>query len=571
MKSIFVLLLLVAAIANSQAQGNAQLGLTYLAERQYTSARNCLQLHLKANPGDLAAQLGLGDTYLALNEPQSAKVVFQKILNANPQDPFALAGMGKIALLNKDRSAETNYFERARRANKSDPDIYCAISDGCLNLDRQDTVTALIYLRQGLDLFPKFSRLHLITGNLEAAKKNYGSAINAYERAYFFDPTSAIAYREAGFIHLRSHSFQEALKSLNKSIAINPDQILGYRYLGDLFYSTGKYAEAEIAYQTYLERADVTSEDEERFAITLFFNKKYKEAETLLERVMTDSGDESVLLRIRGYIAYETGDIQNGLTIMNRFFRLHHPQKFIASDYGYCARLLQKAGKDSMALDNFRKAVVLDPANTEFLEELAKLASKNGLHPEAAACYNKLMELGADRSVNSFLVGKEYYFEGEQWRARYDSLKRLQKTSKIPFTDSTTVKNGMHLYYNKADSAFGVVCRLNESYAGGYIWKGRIQSILDPEADTTAAKDDYQKALEILEKGDVAKNQKSIIECYKYLGSYYYLGYERFYQSDKKLSGEMRSRCIECFTKIKSMDANDPQANEVLARMRVDK
>jgi len=566
-RSILLLLLLVAQVVSTPAQGTAQLGASYLEERQYYSARNCFLLHLKTNQRDMLALLGLGDTYLLINEVDSARMAYQNMIAADPQNPFALIGMGKVALHTKDRESETTYFERARRTDKSNPEIYCAIAEGCIQSFRKDTVNALIYLRQGLDLHPKYARLHLTMGRLETMKRNYGAAINAFDRAIFFDPKSAFAYRESGLLQWQAHSYRDALHSLNKSIAVQPDQILGYKYLGDLFYSTGKYAEAESAYQTYLERADVTTEDEERFAITLFFNKKYKEAETLLERVMADSGDETVLLRIRGYIAFETGDIQNGLSAMNRFFQLHDKEKFIASDYGYYAKLFLKAGEESKAMENFRKALVLEPTNTSYLEELAKLASRNRLHPEAAFCYNQLMKLGADKSVNNFLVGKEYYFEGELWRTRHDSLKNQQKKSKIPFNDSTTVKNGMIHYYQLADSAFEAVCKLNATYAGGYIWKGRIQSILDPEAKSTAAKENYQKALELLEKGDAAKNQKSIIECYKYLGSYYFLGYERYYQSDKKLSGEMRNQCIEYFSKIKNLDPTDVQAIEVLKKM----
>jgi tetratricopeptide (TPR) repeat protein len=565
--NLMVWLVLFVAHLNSVAQGNAEHGFNYLAEKQYKSARNCFQQHLKSQPGDVEAMLGLGNSLLALNEVDSAKMAFQKNLTVNSQNPFALAGMGIVFLLKNDRVNETTFFERARRVDKNNPDIYGVIAEGCISFSRQDTASALIYLRQGLDLFPKNAKLHLAMGRLEALKGSYGSAINAYSRANFFAPLSAIAYRETGIIQLHSHAYQDALHSLNKSIAIQPDQILGYKYLGDLYYSTGKYAEAENAYLTYLERAEVTTDDEERFAITLFFNKKYKEAETLLERVMTESGGESVLLRIRGYIASETGEVQNGLILMNRFFQHHDPQRVIASDFGYYARLLQMSGKELLAIDNLRKAIALDPNNRDYLEELAKLASKNRMHPEAAACYTKLMGMGADRSIYSFLLGKELYFEGEIWREKYDSLMSKDKAFKTPFTDSIVVRNEMMVNYLKADSAFTIVSRLNAAYAGGYIWKGRIQSILDPEAKSAAAKENYQKALELLEKGDAAKNQKSIIECYKYLGSYYFLGYERYFQTDKKLSGEMRNLCIEYFSNIKRLDPTDVQAIDVLTKM----
>jgi len=550
-----------------QAQGSDPKGIFYLKEQQFDAARSHFLDNIKNQPNDSVALIGLGETYLALKSLDSAKIMFQRVLVLNPKNPFALIGMGEISCQNNDLAGESAWFDRARRADKTNPEIYCAIAAGCINHLRQDTVTASIYLNQGLDINPKYANLHLLTGDLETCRKNYGQAINAYNRAIFFDPNSTAAYRNIGSIHLLSRSYRDALDAFKKSIAIDPGQILVYRYLGDLYYSTGKYPEAEKAYQTYMERAEVSTDDKERFAILLFFNKKYQEAATLMEQLVSINNDESILLRIKGYIAFETGDFQKGLEYMNRFFRLHDPQKVIVSDYTYYAKLLQEVGKDSLAIVNLKKAITLDPNKYEICEVLAKLSAKNKMHPEAAGYYKKMIAYGADKLVTNFLIGKEYYFEGENWRARFDSLKEMQKKEKIPFTDSVAVRMTMIRYYSQADSAFTVVNRLNGQYAGGYIWKGRIKSLLDPDAETTDAKDAYQAALAILEKSEPAKNLKSIIECYRYLGSYYFLNYERVFKSDKKLAGEMRSKTIACFTKIKELDPKDTQAKEVVKKL----
>jgi tetratricopeptide (TPR) repeat protein len=406
-------------------------------------------------------------------------------------------------------------------------------------------------------------------GNLETTKKNYGAAANAYDRAIFFDPKSAEAYRNKGVILFMARSYQQALEDYNKSLEIDTGQILVYKNLGDLYYSVAKYAEAERAYLNYMEKAEVTPEDRERFAITLFFNKKYKEAEIQLEQLLQVNETESILLRIRGYIAFETGEYLKGVEYMNLFFKLHNPRKIIALDYRYYAKLLQKTGNELEAINCYKKAADLEPAKIENFEELAKLATKNGLHLEAVSCYKRMIDLGADKVVNNFLIGKEYYFEGEKLRVKFDSLMQLQKKSMVSFPDSSSIRNAIISLYINADSAMATVIKLNSEYAGSYIWKGRIQSILDPEALTTGARDQYQKALLILEKADPAKNQKSIVECYKYLGSYYYLAYERLYKSDKRLAGEMRLKTIECFTKIKELDPADAQAKEVLSKLKI--
>ena len=76
-------------------------------------------------------------------------------------------------------------------------------------------------------------------------------------------------------------------------------------------------------------KAEISYEDKERYAIILFFNKKYNEAANILEDVLKKNTDESVLLRIRGYIAFETGDYSKGLDYMAKFFKLHDPEKNI--------------------------------------------------------------------------------------------------------------------------------------------------------------------------------------------------------------------------------------------------
>lgn len=568
---IFSLLIFGSSIITCNAQEKDLNAPNYLQELQPGKARNWFQQKLKSNPQDAAAMIGLANTLLSFQSTDSAKILFRKVFTADAKNPFALTGLGMVAWMNNDRSSESDYFERARRADKTNPEVYCAIAEGCLDLPKQDTVTALTYLKQGLNLYPKYARLHFVTGKLETSKKNYGAAANAYERAIFFDPKSALAYRNLGMILFYSRSYRDALTAFNKSVALDPEQILVYKNLGDLYYAVAKYAEAERSYQTYMKRADVTNDDRERLAFTLFFNKKYRESETLVEQLQQISHDESLLLRIRGYIAFETADYQKGIEQMNKFFKLHDTHKIIASDYSYYAKLLQKTGNEVLAMDNFRKAIATDPTRTENYEELAKLAAKNSLHLEAVACYKKMIDQGADKVVTNFLIGKEYYFEGERWRARLDSLLQLQKSKSNIYSDSAEVKKSMILCYVKADSAFTVVTKLNSDYAGGFIWKGRINATLDPDAITTEAKDAYQNALVLLEKADPEKNRKSIIECYRYLGSYYYLGYDRLYKSDKKAAGVMRDKTLDCFTRIIEIDPSDRQAKEVLSNMKKEK
>jgi len=551
------------------AQENAMRGTSYLNDLQFHKARNFFLGQIKITPTDARTFCLLGDAYLGLQLPDSAKLMYDKAMELDPKSPFPFIGFGKLALLKGDRMVKLESFEKAKRLDKKNIEVYNEIAKGCIGLSKVDTLTSDIYLKQGFELSSKYAPIHLTFGDYEMVGNRFGSAINAYERAIFFDPTSTLAYRKLGVLQMLSRSYRDAINTFNKCITLNGDQILVYKNLGDLYYILGRYPEAEKNCKVYMDKAEVSVDDKERFAFILFFNKKYTDAAKLLEDVLARNSDESVLLRIRGYIACETGDFKKGLEYMDKFFKVHDPAKNIASDYSYYGRLLQMSGKDTLAIANYKKALVLDSTKTGIYDDLAKLYSTNQMHNEAVAIYKKMILLGADIVNTWFQIGKEYYFEGDKYRAKYDSLITLQNVSKIPFADSSQVKELKVLYFQKADSAFMKVTDLNAQYAGGFIWKGRINSLLDPEAMTPIAKESYEKALTILEAGDAAKNRKSMIECYRFLGSYYFLNSERLVKTDKQKSDALKATSIGYFRKILILEPADAQVLEVFKQLKI--
>jgi len=567
-RSLFSILGLLFSVLTGLGQQNTNQGQNYLDDYQFHQARSFYLARIKASPNDIRTICSLGDTYLYLQNPDSAKILYQQAATLDPKSPFPVIGLGKVAMYKGDKVTEADLFEKARRSDKKNPEVFYAIAKGCFDLAKKDTSTGNKFLAMGMDLNSKYAPFHIVSGDYETLRHKYGAASNAYDRAIFFDPTYALAYRKLGVIHTLARANRDALNALAKSIELNSDQILVYKNLGDFYYGIGKYAEAEKNYQIYMSRAEVNFDDRERFAIILFFNKKYDDAKKLLNEVMNQKGDESVLLRVRGYIAFETGDYAKGVEDMTKFFKIHDPEKNITSDYVYFGRLLQKVGKDTLAISNYNKALEMDSTKTEIYEDLAKLYASNKMHVEAAETYKKMMANGADKTTISYLIGKEYYFQSQVLLVKYDSLMLQQEKSKIPFADSVSVKQSINKYLLKADSSFTMVTTLSPEYPGGYYWKGRMQSRLDPEVLTPVGKDAYEKALSLFSV-DPVKNRKSMIECYKYLGSYYFLNSERIVKTDKKESEVLKSTSIDYFKKILLMDPADAQALEVFKKLKI--
>ena len=569
-RRLFSLFVLAFSFLTGFAQENAKRGLSYLDDLQFHKARNFFQDQVKASPADVRSYCWLGDAYLGLQKTDSAMQMYQKAATVDPKSPFPLIGLGKIALLKGEKQNETDLFEKARKADRKNPEVYCEIANGCFGLTKTDTATGNNYLKLGLDLNSKYAPFHVAFGDYESLGHRFGNSVNAYERAIFYDANYALAYRKLGVIQTLARSYRDGINSLAKSIELNVDQVLAYKNLGDLYYLIGKYTEAEKNYEIYMAKAEFTPDDTERYAIILFFNKKHGEASKLLEKVMgAQNSEEPVLLRIRGYIAFETGEYAKGIEYMQKFFKLHDPEKNIASDFIYYGRLLQKSGKDTLAIENYKKGLLLDSTKTELYDELAKLYTVNKMHIQAVANYKKMLDIGADKVNTWFKIGKEYYFEGDIYRLKYEDSYKLQIENKIPFTDSIAVMQSKRTYYQLADSAFTMVTVLSPQYPGGYLWKGRMESSLDPEAETDFAKNSYEKAAALIEAGDSTKSRGSLIESYHYLASYYFLNGERLVKSDKAQSVALKEKAMEYWRKILAIDPKDAKTLEVFDKLKI--
>jgi Tfp pilus assembly protein PilF len=329
----------------------------------------------------------------------------------------------------------------------------------------------------------------------------------------------------------------------------------------------GKYSEAQKNYEIYLSKAIPDPDDKERYAFILFFNKKYNEAAKVLEDVLKQNkeSNQAVLYRLRGYIAQETGDYKTGLDYMNKFFQVQDPKKIIFQDYLYYGKLLEANKMDAQAMESYKKALAMDSTKTDIYENLANLATKNQMHPEAVQYYNKMILHGADPLSTYYKMGREAVYEGLMYKYRYDSMK-LQKTGKFNISDSTSVRDSMKTWFIKADSLFAKVTRLDSTYYGGFLFKGRMDNYLDPNVEKDDAKTSYEKLLAILEK-DPSKNKGYIIEAYKYLGYYYYMKSEQVDGSDKAQQEQLKNTAKDYWMKILAIDPNDAQAKQVIEEM----
>ena len=167
-------------------------------------------------------------------------------------------------------------------------------------------------------------------------------------------------------------------------------------------------------------------------------------------------------------------------------------------------------------------------------------AAENALkkEKEAIAAFNKYVETLPEEQKTpdlTFEVGRLYYAEG----TTADSVNYTPEMKKEALL--------------QADSAFAKLAELvPDNYLGNF-WRARTNSALDPETTEGLAKPYYEQVAAMLE--EKAKTEprynRTIIECYRYLG-YYYLVTEDYEKSK------------EYWNKILTIDPEDAIATKAL-------
>ncbi len=551
--SFILFILLLTNIVSGQ---NLDKGIWLIQEEQYASAKITLEKIVKDNPSDAKALYYLGQVYYATGNADSAEYCYQKGILAQPTEPYNYLGMGKIQLNKLNKPEWFKMYDKGRKNSNKLFDYNLEAARACLASKEQNYDLVFKYLEEAKELAGKNPNLFIGYGDLYLVSKSPGDAVNEYERAIYYDKNCFEAYVKLGEIFAKANNYKDAQDAFNHAVQLDSARILIYRLRGDLYYTFAKYQEAKRDYENYLAKADKNIEDQEKYIFILFFTKDYDLAGNKIDQLLHTDSTLTILYRIKAYIDYETGNYTGGLQNLQSFFIKHDTTKFIAQDFTYYGRLLIKNNQDSLGTIQLEKALAMDSTKVELYEDLAKSYAKQKKFKKSIDAYNKMIATSSVNLQNNYYqIGRNYYFMAEDTLTKYDTLPKNDSLKRLEF-------------YALADSSFKKVTQLSPDSYIGFIWRARTHSRLDPETTLGLAKPDYEQAMALLEKGDITKTPKLLIECYRYLAFYYYLQSDKLKPTDPAQSRADLTSSLEYWNKILALDPADSQAKTAVENLK---
>ena len=187
-----------------------------------------------------------------------------------------------------------------------------------------------------------------------------------------------------------------------------------------------------------------------------------------------------------------------------------------AMDYFFQARMLANRKDYDGAIDNYTKAINLDPKNVGFYINRGYVYYKKGDYPQAIKDCTKAIELDPKNAAAYINRGYVYYKKGEYIQAIADCTKAIEIDPKL----ATAYNNRGAAYknkgeYNEAIADFTRAIELDPKYAKAYSNRGYAYSNKG-EYDEAIA--DCTKAIELDPKYAAAYNNRGA--AYNHKGEY---------------------------------------------------
>ncbi|MEN2415895.1 tetratricopeptide repeat protein [Flavobacterium mesophilum] len=546
-------LALVATASVAQAQDIKEAKKAIDAE-QFQKAKSLLKSIIKAKPSDGEANFVLGNIYLNQSVVDSAKIYYLNGIEASDKKNLNYIGLGQIDLDNKNTAAaQANFGLATKDMKRKDIDEYIYIGRAYMNSNNPDYNSAITSLKRALAIEPQNATALLAIGDAYYGANNQNDAYKAYRDAFTADPTLLRAKMQLGVLLKGAKSYDEAIKSFNEVIAINPNYGPVYRELAETYYkwarnkpstSQTNLQNAIKNYEKYLSLTDYSLDSKMRHADFLILVKDYKNLEVVANKMIAEDKVNPRIYRYLGYAAYENGNTDVAIKSIEDYIK-SPSNKVIGRDYLYLGFAKIKKGTaadgtvDKAAFDSgiadIKKAVELEPLAVEELGDFAKELFGKKQFAQAAAIY----ELGVNNAEQKNYLYDNIYYGIALYYAN------LNKTNPAYVTELA-----------KADAAFDKVLVASPSYDEAYLYKGRINNLL--EKDDLIIKNYEEYITKTTAKGaeELAKpaTVKKVVEAYNSIGAAY--------------ANTDKAKAIEYFNKTLVLDPANAYATQSVKALK---
>ncbi len=464
----------------------------------------------------------IGEAEWEQGRKAEAAAKYNEAFSADAESLYGQLGVAKSNLKTDPKEAK-KALENIYKKNKKDVALVLEVAKAFYDNDmEEDGDKAVSEARKSNSKSPL---IYILLGDRELKKGKAGDAAMQYDQAISFDPQNTLALIKAGKVYENINP-DVASTMFKRASEVDPGNRLVNRCLAKVYSQNGRYAQASKIYADYFLGGDFNLEDIRYFSTALYFSKNYPEAREILNLGIERDKDNFVFNRLLMDTELQLKNIDNGLAVGERFFKLRDAKDggYLDEDYITYGNLLAEAGRREDAVEAFNKAVEMNPNNVELFKRLAATMSSEKLYEDAANFQHKYVKAVEDADAT------EYYQLGRYYQSAAAAIRDT-----IP--EALEKRENL---FKEADVAFKVLTEKRPDNYLGYFMRAGVNSMLDPQLKEGLAKPFYEKTLELItEAGEMEQRQSIVLTVYEYLAVF------NFYNFADTNSPEAKAKAME--------------------------
>ena len=425
----------------SSVQGLSGMAQTYAKMGKTAEAQDLLKKVLAANPKsatdlELAGELALG------SDPNTALDLLKRADSIKPSARGDLLVARAYQKLNQP-DASKQYLDRAQNRAPNDPNVLRAVAAFYRDAGKFDESIATLQkaVRRTPDALSELAYTYGLAGKKKDSADTYAQAANRLPKDTALQLSAAQAQVNIG-------SFDQAATFLQRAESSNPNGYRLHAIRGQMDSLQDHNEDAIREYQIALQNVPATPQEGPLYPVSLHLSlaEIYKRinqqssveseltnAREALNRIPnTDQATRPDYLRLRALIEAGFGDNASAERDLKQAMSLAPKNVNIALNY---ANLLWKTGREQEALEQYKRALQVDPNNHSTLIALGYLSRDLKDHASAEKYFLKIAELYPNDFVPYLALGDLYTANRQFDRAQasYEKAHELAPNNALIF------------------------------------------------------------------------------------------------------------------------------------------
>ena len=434
----------VFADYNSKFSKSTPIGLTYAEllfdQQNFAKSGEITSGLLKKDPGNADVQALNANLLIKAGKTDEAFDQLKKAVNADHSSTKTQVLLASVAAAKGDM---TTAEAALRAANKLDPaNLQAATGLASVALRKNDPTSLQDIAEQTIQLHSNLPNGYIWRGTAEASRKEFDKAQADFQTALAKDPNNSVAYQELGQVRVAQGHAAEGEGMIEKALEKDPGSNSALATLVFYDMQAKQPAKAIARVQAQIAKSPNNAGFYAELAQLQYETKDYKSSLDSARKAMqlSPTSSEPVAWFVRNEIAL--GDLDTALSTQQNWVNSHTN---VAQGYEVLGTLQEAKGNDSAAMDNYKKALQLDPNSVVASNNLALITLESGQNVDVALSLAQTARRNAPDSPDTADTLAWVYYYKQNYGAARDLLESALQAS----PDNATMHFHLGMIYSK--------------------------------------------------------------------------------------------------------------------------